>query len=369
MKIGIDASWASAIGTGTGSYTTGLVAALVRQPGHQFVLYFRPGDEASNPLYGLCEASAERRIVDGHGQVGRSLVNLARAAHRDQLDVFHSPGYFLPLWPGPKVVTFHDVNMFLQWDKWWRPGMRRSWLALCAQSALSSRLARCIAADSQYSGDRIGQVLRVSRRRIRVLYPGIDDRYFSSTPQAEVLERFELSRYLLSVGVLSPQKNLEGVVRAFERLDDPGLTLAVVGRQDGPYYDEVIEPLVLRLGLSRRVKRLGVVPIADLAALYMGARALVYPSFAEGFGIPPLEAMACGTPVVASNVTSLPEVLGDAALLVDPQSIDDTAHAIERVCTDRDLRRELVERGRRRAARFRWDRSARQALEIYADAA
>jgi glycosyltransferase involved in cell wall biosynthesis len=369
MRIGIDATWAGTIGTGTGSYTTGLVDALVRQPGHEYVLYFRRGDEGTNPLYRLSDAHVERRIVDGRGQVGRSLVNLGRSAGRDRLDLFHSPGYFLPLWLGPKVVTIHDVNMFLQWDKWWRPGMRLSWLALCAQTGLSSRLARRIVTDSQYSAGQIERVLRVSRRRVQVLYPGIDERYFSATPQPEVQERFGLSEYLLSVGVLSPQKNLEGIIRAFANLDRPGLTLAIVGREDGPYYDEVIEPLVHGLALSNRVKRLGVISFDDLAALYAGAQAFIYPSFAEGFGLPPLEAMASGTPVVASRATSLPEVLGDAAMLVNPHSLDDVTTAIERVCTDVVLRCSLVERGRRRAAEFRWDLAAREALKIYADAA
>jgi glycosyltransferase involved in cell wall biosynthesis len=369
MRIGIDATWAGSIGTGTGSYTAGLVDALVRQPGHQYVLYFRSGDEWDNPLYGLSDAAVERRIVDGHGQLARSLVSLGRSASRDGLDVFHSPGYFLPLWLGPKVVTFHDVNMFLQWDKWWRPGMRLSWLALCGQTALSSRTARCIAAVSQYSANQIGRVLRVSSKRVQVLYPGIDERYFSDPPASSIRERYDLSDYLLSVGVLSPQKNLEGVVRAYARLDRSDLKLAIVGREDGPYYGQVVEPLVRELGLSSRVKRLGVVRFEELSALYAGARALVYPSFAEGFGMPPLEAMACGTPVVASNTTSLPEVLGDAAVLVDPRSLDDVTAAIERVCTDPVLRRSLVERGRRRAAKFRWDRAAQEALKIYADAA
>jgi glycosyltransferase involved in cell wall biosynthesis len=369
MRIGIDATWAGVVGTGTGSYAAGLVDALVRQPGHQYVLYFRSGDARGNPLHGLSNSAVDQRIVDGQGQTERSLIGLARAARRDKLDVFHSPGYFLPLWRGPKVVTFHDMNMFLQWDKWWRPSMRVSWLSLCAQTALSSRLASCIIADSHYSADEIERVLRVSRRRIRVMYPGIHERYFSATAEPAVKERYGLSEYLLSVGVLSPQKNLDGLVRAFSHLDQPALTLAIVGREDGPYYDEVIDPLVRGLGLSHRVKRLGVVPLSDLAALYVGARAMVYPSFAEGFGLPPLEAMACGTPVVASSTTSLPEVLGDAAVLVDPQVSNDVTAAIENVCTDQALRRSLVERGRRRAEEFHWDRTAQQALKIYADAA
>ena len=368
MRIGIDATWAGTIGTGTGTYTAGLVRALVREPGHEYVLYFQRGDERDNPLFSIAQPGVERRIVDGRGQLGRSLVSLGRAARRDRLDVFHSPGYFLPFWGGPKVVTFHDANMFLQWDKWWRPGMRRSWLALCAQTALSSRLARRIMADSHYSAAQIAHVLRVPRGRIRVMYPGIDERYFSDAHGGSGGQQYGLTEYVLSVGVLSPQKNLAGMVRAFAQLARPGLSLAIVGREDGPYYRESIEPLIHRLGVASRITRLGVVPFNDLAALYRGARALLYPSFAEGFGLPPLEAMACGTPVVASDCTSLPEVLGDAAVLVDPLASDELTAALVQVCDDAELRRRLIERGLRRAAEFRWDRSAREALKIYADA-
>jgi glycosyltransferase involved in cell wall biosynthesis len=371
MKVGIDATWARVSGSGTASYTSGLVKALATRGECQLVLYFQERDSVDNPLFGLAGPTIERRVIGGRGQLMRTLVSLSRECARDRLDVFHSPGYFLPLWPGPKVVTFHDVNMFLQWDKWWRPGMRRSWLALCSQTALSSRLARCIAADSHYSGDQIGRVLRISSHRIRVLYPGIDDIYFKP-PIMEVAvpirNAHNLQEYLLFVGVLSPIKNIESILRAFALVDRPALQLAIVGRHDGTYFQEIIEPLIDQLGVRHRVRVLGRVPADVLPGLYAGAQALVFPSFAEGFGLPPLEAMACGTPVIASNRPSFPEVLGDAAVLVDPTDIAGLATEIHAVVSDAALCRSMVARGKEQASKYRWDVSASRMLDVYSSA-
>lgn len=369
MRIGLDASWASSLGTGTASYTEGLVRALVNHREHEYILYFRPGDDRVNPLYDLAGDHVHRRIVGGFGQPGRTLASLTLQISRDHIDVFHSPGFFLPLCRTPRVVTFHDVNMFLQWDKWWRPGMRLPWLSLAAQTIVSSRTARCILADSENAAAQIRRVLRVSQNKTAVLYPGIDDCYFDRHGGSEVpdvVRQNGLSNYILSVGVLSPQKNLDGIVRAFARIDSSDLQLAIAGRVDGPYFETTVRPLIERLGLLDRVRVLGVVPPASMPDLYGRARVFVFPSFAEGFGLPPLEAMACGTPVVASNVSSLPEVLGDAALLVSPTDIAALADAIDRAARDIEVRRVLTARGRARAARFRWSKTADRALALYA---
>jgi glycosyltransferase involved in cell wall biosynthesis len=370
VRIGIDAAWAGVVGTGTSSYTRGLVSALASNESLELFLYFRSEDRLTNPLFRIQSCNVHRRIVDGLGQPGRSLLSLAAAAARDGLDVFHSPGYFLPLWRGPKVVTFHDVNMFLQWDKWWRPGMRASWASLCAQTLISSRLASRVLADSEFSACAIGKTLRIASSRIKVLHPGVDDVFFAPRHVSTGMrERNDLNRYILSVGVLSPQKNLEGMVRAFSGLDDPELKFAIVGRKDGPYFDQVIAPLVRQLRLEQKVVCLGVVDQVDLVELYRGADAFLYPSFAEGFGLPPLEAMACDLPVVASNTSCLPEILGDAALLVDPLDPNAIGAALESVLSQPALRSELILRGQSRAARFLWKNAAENALDVYAQVA
>ncbi|GAC1634940.1 MAG: hypothetical protein NVS4B2_22060 [Chloroflexota bacterium] len=371
MRIGIDAAWASAAGTGTASYTEGLVRALARHNEHELVLYFRPGDQQANPLYDLDAPNVDRRVVGGRGQAGRTLVTLSRVASRDRLDIFHSPGFFLPPCRVTRVVTFHDVNMFLQWDKWWRPGMRLGWLSLAAQTLASSRWASRIFADSGHAATSVRRVLHLDHHRVDVLYPGVDDRYFNddSARSENRPHEYDLSRYLLYVGVLSPQKNLEGIVRAFAQLDRPDLTLAIAGRVDGPYFQQHVRPLIIALGVAARVSVLGVVPPVYMRSLYAGASAFLFPSFGEGFGLGPLEAMASGTPVVASNTSSLPEVLGDAALLVDPADVGAIAAATDRLLRDPDLRDTLVSRGCDRARSYRWSVTAARALELYASVA
>jgi len=371
VRIGIDATWAAVKGSGTASYTNGLTRALVAHPEHDLVLYFRPGDELTNPLFSLRNPNVSRRVVPGIGQLGRTWLSLPRQIARDRLDVFHSPAYFLPPSTTPGVVTFHDLNMFLQADKWWRPGMRAGWASLCVQSILASRLARAIVSDSGFAAAQIHSVLHVAQRRIHVVYPGVEDIYFHEDEEDAVQHPDSASgrRFLLYVGVLSPQKNLEGIVRAFAKLSGIDIDLVIVGRRDGPYFDDEIRPLIGSLGVEGRVKVLGTVEDAELRSLYRRASALVWPSFAEGFGLPPLEAMACGTPVVASNRTSLPEVLDGAALLLDPSDLTAISEAINRVLTDKQLADDLRRRGRERASQFRWSATVQKMLDVYASVA
>jgi len=371
VRVGIDATWARVSGGGTASYTRGLVNALAALGKCQLVLYFQEGDELENPLFQLQGPAIERRVVGGRGELGRTLVTLSRQCANDGLDVFHSPGYFLPVWPGPKVVTFHDVNMFVQWDKWWATGRRASWLSLCAQTLLASRLARRVVAVSHSSSGDIRRILRVPGERMAMVYPGIDDRFFERHQpdcSSSLRAAHALDEYLLFVGVFSPIKNLEGLLRAFSLIDRPSLQLAIVGRVYGTYFRDVIDPLIDRLGVRNRVRLLGPVPADSLPGLYVGARALVYPSFAEGFGLPPLEAMACGTPVVASNRPSLPEVLGKAAVLVDPTDIPTLAAEIYTVLSDAKVRTSLVARGTKQANLYRWGSSAARMLDVYTSA-
>jgi glycosyltransferase involved in cell wall biosynthesis len=170
---------------------------------------------------------------------------------------------------------------------------------------------------------------------------------------------------VLSVGSLEPGKNRERLLQAFARLRARGLahTLVVAGQRAWRYEGE--QPLAQRLGLADSVRFLGHVPQADLPALYSAADLFAFPSLYEGFGLPALEAMACGTPVVASNVSAVPEVVGDAALQVSPLDVGALADAMERLLRDERLRADLRERGLKRAAEFSWEKAARRTAEVY----
>ncbi len=199
-----------------------------------------------------------------------------------------------------------------------------------------------------------------------MVYPGIDETFFNiPASNRRPQHRFDLDRYILSVGELTPQKNLEGLIRAFAMLDAPDVTLAIAGRANGSYREARLEPLVRELGLGKRVRFLGVIPQPTLASLYAGASAFALPSFSEGFGLPVIEAMAAGTPVAASNRSSIPEIAGDAALLIDPDDPRQLAGALDQILTDLPLREALARRGRENARRFRWDRAADAMTIVY----
>jgi glycosyltransferase involved in cell wall biosynthesis len=164
--------------------------------------------------------------------------------------------------------------------------------------------------------------------------------------------------FILSVGTVQPRKNYGRLVEAFHRLDESDLTLAIAGGKG--WLDDPLYRQIEALGLGERVRLLGFVDDADLPALYSAARVFAFPSLYEGFGLPPLEAMACGVPVVASRASSLPEVIGEAGLLVDPLDVEALASALRRALEDEDLRHTLISRGLAQARRFSWAESAQQ---------
>ena len=175
-------------------------------------------------------------------------------------------------------------------------------------------------------------------------------------------------QFFLSVGVLAPQKNLERLLRAFAQVRDGTTRLVLAGRPAGAYADAILRPLTRTLGVEEHVVFAGATDDEALCALYHAAVALVYPSLADGFGLPIVEAMACGCPVITSNVSSMPEVAGDAALLVDPRAVAALAGALEHLLAAPAVRADLAARGRARAALFTWDEAARQTLRCYGEA-
>ncbi len=175
--------------------------------------------------------------------------------------------------------------------------------------------------------------------------------------------------FVLSVARLQARKNIPRILQAFDRFRKESrseLKLVLAGKKS--WTSEEVNPLIDSLGLRPHIVELGYVPHADLPFLYSGAAMLVFPSLWEGFGLPVIEAMACGTPVVTSNVSSLPEVAGGAAVLVDPNSVDEISDGMRRILDDGALREDLCARGRKRAEAFTWERTARQTLDVYARA-
>ncbi len=286
------------------------------------------------------------------------------AAARERLDLLHGPVNVLPLLaPCPGVVTVHDLA-FLAHAEAFHPAKRRY---LTLATALSARRAARVIAVSAATRDELVRRLGVPARKVTVVHNAADPA-FRPLPAAEVA-RFRAAqglsaRVVLAVGTLEPRKNLTGLLDAFARLAPAtDAELVVVGGK-GWLYDAVFGRLE-RLGLAGRVRFAGYVPDDQLPLWYNVAEVFVYPSRYEGFGLPPLEALACGTPVVTSDTSSLPEVVGDAALLVDPDDPAALAAALSRLLADPALRAALRERGIRRAADFSWSRTAAATRAVY----
>jgi glycosyltransferase involved in cell wall biosynthesis len=285
---------------------------------------------------------------------------------RYSIDVLHSPVHVLPAaCPCRSVVTIHDLSAFRFPQAF--PPIQRRYLQLFTKR--SARKADAVVAISESTRRDVIEMLGVSPDRVSVVLNGVDPSY---RPAAEADRQRAADLYgigpndVLYLGTLEPRKNIPALITAFSRATKhlPADVRLIVAGARGWMYDSIFK-LAEDLGLVERVRFVGYIPAEDHAALYSAAAVFVYPSLYEGFGLPPLEAMACGTPVIASNASSLPEVVGDAGLLVDPRDTDALGDAMIRLLGDSGLRAELRERGLERAAQFSWESSARRTLDVY----
>lgn len=377
MRIGIDYTSAVRQHAGIGRYTRNLVRALADlDRDNQYVLFVAGGWGAGDGLgrwpenFRVCGLPLNERWLNILWQ--RLRLPLPIKWVTGPLDLFHSPDFVLPpLGRTPSVLTVHDLS-FLRVPNCFVPGFRDY-----LQGAVSRAVqrARFILADSSSTRQDLIELMHVEPGRIDVLYPGVADR-FRPVDDGEVLDRaryqYQLPRrFVLGLGTLQPRKNFEGLVDAFGRLlavrghEDPFADLHLVIAGGKGWMHEGILACVERSGLRQRVHLVGFVNDADLPSLYSLASVFAFPSWYEGFGVPVLEAMACGTPVVAADNSSLPEVVGDAGLLVPAGDSDALAAALESLLRDKDLRSQLVAAGQGRARQFTWGASARRLLETY----
>jgi glycosyltransferase involved in cell wall biosynthesis len=377
LTIGIDASRAArAHRTGTETYSLELIKALA----------------------GLASASRRLRLYTPHPPQGMDWpdsphvetrvipwprlwthLRLAVELHQHPPDVLFVPAHVLPLsCPVPAVVTVHDLG-YRHYPEAHRPLDRRY---LDWTTRRHTRVARQIIADSQATKQDLIDFYGANPDQIQVVYLGRDENLTPVTdPEVfrQVKAKYGLEGdYLLYMGTLHPRKNLVRLVEAFHAavLDLTGfenlsglsdLKLVIAGKQ-GWLYNDIFER-VQQLGLTGRVIFPGYVADQDKPALLSGALAYVFPSLYEGFGLPVLEAMACGVPVLTSNCSSLPEVAGEAVLLVDPHHTAEIADGLVQLVTNFDFRQQLIQRGYHQIQKFSWKRTAEQVLEILAKTA
>ncbi len=356
MRIAIDASRITlARRTGTERYALALLRALLAlESPHEFTLYFR-----DTPPSGLLPANS--RVTYRVIPFPRlwTHVRFAAALWAERPDMTFVPAHTLPLaFPGPAVVTVHDLGYRFFPEA--HPGWPRRYLEWSTR--YSARRAAIVLTDSEATRRDLVAIYDIPAHKVHVIYPGVDASLTRVTDPAElarIRRRYSLpERYLFFLGTLQPRKNIARLVRAYvlSGVQQDGVGLVLAGAR-GWLYDPR-----WTAGVAG-VHETGYVDDADVAALYSGAAALVFPSLYEGFGFPVVEAMRCGTPVITSTTSSLPELAGEAALTVDPLDVEALASAIRRVVGDEKLRARMVEMGYAQAARFTWENAACLTLE------
>lgn len=370
MRVLFDARTVGREFSGVGNYVLELVRAFAASPVDcEFLLCVRGESRLRDlALDGRFRFLETRVSHESHpqGDLWEELV-LPRQAERRGVDVVHGPAFLIPTGKtrAAKVVTVHDLVAFAYPETIpWKYALYMRWLIRRVV-----RAATRVIADSDSARADLARILRADVQRVDVVPLGVHARFRPQAPaDAErVARRLGVqSPYLLFVGNLEPRKNLPGLVEAFRRVrqrHEAPLRLVVSGKvawKSGPLLEALAAP-----DLADVVQTTGYVDPDDLPALYGGAAAFVFPSFWEGFGLPVLEAMACGTPVVVSRVAALPEVAGDAAEWVDPGSPESIAQGIVEVISNPARRAELVARGIERARAFPWERTARETLATY----
>lgn len=365
MRVAIDTRKLHDFGIGT--YVSNLVRGLARADhDNEYTLICHPTDvDFVRTLGANFRAWPDR---SGNYSVQEQLT-IPLDVWRIRPDVFHAPHYVLPpLTPGKTVVTIHDC-IHLRFPQY-LPNRIAHFYARMFLSGAARKAARVITVSEASKRDII-ELLHAPASKVEVVYNGFDERLTAPSPEdeARVRDRFQLDApFVLYAGNIKPHKNVDRLIEAFAQIRQRGLDqvkLLIIGDDISKYSN--LRRLVHRHQLHQQVRFLGFVSTDTLAALYQLAQVFVFPSLYEGFGLPPLEAMANGTPVITSNVSSLPEVVDDAALLIDPLDAGNLADAMYRVLTEPTLRADLVRRGRERVKAFSWDRSVARTLAIYQD--
>ncbi len=375
MRIAIDYTAAARQGAGIGRYTRELITAVlaVGAPHHYVVMAAAAGlgERWEREAARLRAAGGDRLTLrplpltdDWMARIWQRLrVPIPADWISGRVDLFYSPDFVLPpLQRGtPALLTVHDLS-FLRHPETF-PEALRAYL----ERAVPRSVARAdhILADSHATRRDLIELLGAAPDKVTTLHLGVSAS-FSPKPgpneRARLSARYDLGAkpYVLAVGTVQPRKNIRRLIDAMDALaDSHDVTLALAG-QPAWLSDPILEAAAAR----DYVRVLGFVADEDLPALYRQAEVFAFPSLYEGFGLPPLEAMACGTPVVASNASSVPEAVGNAGLLINPRDVPALAHALERALTDGTLRGKLRERGLDRAAEFTWDRAARRWLAL-----
>lgn len=368
MRIGIDATAVPPKPMGAGRYIVYLIHELGKlDTPHQFIAFVQ---EYLHPYLADCDRENVHIVWLKNMHPAYRLVweqtAFLRLIRQWELDLLHSPHYTMPLLlPIPSVVTFHDLIFFIHPEKhtiakrYFFPWMMRR----------SSKKADRIVTDSESTRRDAMRLLGISPEKISTVHLGYQEIFRKITDQTlleSVRQKYSLpNQFIFYAGAIEPRKNVPLLLSAFEQLVLQGIPhhLVMTGGL-GWGYEEVLAQID-SMHARERVHRVGHVPSSELPVFYNLAEVFVYPSIYEGFGLPPLEGMACGTPVITSNISSMPEFVGDAGILVEPNDEGALFQAIRQVLEDQDLRQRLAVEGPRQAANFTWKHTAENTFKIY----
>lgn len=371
MRIGIDARLIYRTDLrGMGKYLFYTITHIKRlKPELQFILYYEE-DKRINNTPNLEEFNSRHITIKGYRLNLWEQLRMPLAVHRDRPVFFHSPAEVMPVWqPVPFIVTLHDTVM---WER--DEGFPKEYLFYYRKVLpLAFRKARKILTVSHFMKKEIIRILRIPEEKIVVIYNGLD-KVFRKVEDASkitsVKQKYGIrDKYLFALGAEGPRKNTALLIEAFAELKrntslDIQLVIAGIQERAMPRFREQIE----KLGLTNYVIMLGFLSEfinEDLVCLYSGAEAFLYPSLHESFGIPNIEAMACGTPVITSNVKAIPEITDNAAFLINPYDKNDLVQKIILLLNNPQLKSEFIEKGLKRAQAFSWEKTAEQTLKVY----
>lgn len=379
MKIGINALFLQIPASGSGQYLSHLLGGLAEVDSRNEYVLLGPEPIKASSIPGKFPYLV--RPVPAFTARNENVQKLVweqftgpAAARKAHVDLFHIPHFAPPYFPRtPCVVTIHDV-IPLRMPLYRAGAKTKAYMDLVARAAHKATL---IITVSQHAKQDIIDALKLPAERIRVIYEAAGDEYRPITDPAILAAaraRHGLGeRYILYLGGLDQRKNVPQLVRAFAHLvrefDDPDLQLLISGdpdKQRGPLFPDP-RPVAADLGMTGQILY-RFVEEEDKPAIYSGASLFVFPSIYEGFGLPPLEAMSCGAPVICSNCTSLPEVVGDAAITFDPNDTQAIVEAMRSVLTNRELQADLRARSLRRSALFNWRKTATETVAAYKEA-
>ena len=368
MRIGIDCrTIQEPERAGTAHYTKELVRALLEiDSDNEYFLFF--GQEKNIPEE-FKQPNAKIIIlppkslpfISSHWQFSRTL-------KKCRLDIFHAPANTLPVgYNGASILTIHDLAIYQNSE--WFPKQTFSTNFLVPRSLAK---AKKIIVPSESTKQDLQKIFRVPEEKIKVIYEGVRAEEPSENAKNSTLEKFNLpeKNYFLFLGTIEPRKNLIALIAAYKILlqKNPDAPILVLAGGKGWKNDDIFEAIKKR-SLENKIKCLGYVSNEEKFALMKSALAFVYPSLYEGFGLPILEAMSLGAPVITSRISSLPEIAGDAALLIDPNNDGEIANALEKLWKDENLRNDFINKGKHQSAKFSWIKTAEQTLQTYKEIA